>query len=65
MAGGGGVTITGAGGGLGERGVGAGVAVVATGAGGGVPGFFSGFDWILKERREIMCGKGQAWMGVN
>lgn len=41
------MTITGAGGGLGERGVGAGVAVVATGAGGGVPGFFSGFDWTL------------------
>lgn len=43
MAGGEGVTISGAGGGLGERGEG--VDVVATGVGGGVPGFFSGLDW--------------------
>lgn len=41
------MTITGAGGGLGERGAGVGVAVAKAGAGGGVPGFFSGLDWTL------------------
>ena len=45
MAAGGGLTITGARGGLGERGVGAGVAGAGAGAGGGVPGFLSGLDW--------------------
>lgn len=39
------MTITGAGGGLGECGVGVGEAVASVGAGGGVPGFFSGLDW--------------------
>lgn len=39
------MTMIGAGGGLGERGVGAGEAVASAGAGGGVPGFFSGLDW--------------------
>lgn len=37
--------MTGAGGGLGERGVGAGEAGAGAGAGGGVPGFLSGLDW--------------------
>lgn len=41
------MTITGVGGGLGERGVGAGEAVAGAGAGGGVPGFFSDLDWTL------------------
>lgn len=50
------MTITGAGGGLGERGVGVGEAVASVGAGGGVPGFFSGLDWTCKER-----GGGHVW----
>lgn len=39
------MTTTGAGGGLGERGVGGGEAAAVGGAGGGVPGFFSSLGW--------------------
>lgn len=49
MAGGGGVTITGAEGGLGKSSVWAGVVVV--GDGGGVPGFFSGLDWTWTDKK--------------